>query len=96
MTEPTNSQWSEVASRVDALALKLKLHLEQSGTGEVPQALNRLRDAVNEAFDAAGNAVRDEGVRADVRDVGRLLADAFSNTFAKASSEIKAAYRDLH
>ena len=92
MTEPTGSPWSEVASRVDALALKLKLHFEQSGSGEVPQALNKLRDAMNEAFDAAGNAVRDENVRADVREVGQLLADAVANTFAKASSEIKAAY----
>jgi hypothetical protein len=92
MTQPS-SQWSELSDRVEALALKLKLHLQQSqDSEEVEQALGRLRQGVQDAFDAAGNAVRDDAVREDVRDVGRLLADAVSTTFAKVSEDIRDAF----
>ncbi len=81
--------WSELGERLEALALKLKLHMEQAGTGEVPQALSTLRAAVGEAFEAAGNAVRDDAVRADVRECGRLLSDAVSTTFSRVSGEVR-------
>jgi ArsR family metal-binding transcriptional regulator len=92
MTEP-QSQWSEVSDRIEALALKLKLHLEQSqDSEEVTEALSRLRQSVQDAFDAAGTAVRDEAVRSDVRDVGRLLTDAVSTTLARVSEDIRDAF----
>ena len=74
MTEQSN-QWSEVGERLEALALKLKLHFEQTGRREeIPDAVERLRSSVSEAFEAAGNAVRDDAVKADVREAGRLFA----------------------
>jgi len=88
----TTEAWAELSERLEALALKLKMHLEQAGAGEgVPQALGELRDKVQDAFTAAGNAVNDEAVRADVRDVGQLLADAVSTTLAKVSDEVREA-----
>lgn len=83
------STWGELADRLEALALKLKLHLEQTHDGEVPEALGRLRKSVEDAFDAAGNAVKDEAVRADVREVGRLLGDAVSTTLTKVSDDVR-------
>jgi hypothetical protein len=89
MGEQSN-QWSEVGEQLEALALKLKLHFEQTDRREeVPDALQKLRNSVGEAFEAAGNAVRDEAVRADVREAGRLFVDAVSNTFAKVSENLK-------
>jgi hypothetical protein len=87
MTEQT--RWTDVANRLDALALKLKMHFEQTGSAEAKEALRKLGDTVNEAFEAAGNAVRDDAVRADVREAGRLFADAVSATFAKVTGEVK-------
>ena len=85
-----SERWTELSERLEALALKLKLHLEQAGARDgVPQALGELRDRVENAFTAAGNAIQDEAVRADVRDAGRMLADALSTEFAKVGDDIR-------
>jgi hypothetical protein len=86
------SEWNDIADRLQGLGLKLKMHLEQSDTGEVPDALNKLGRAVEEAFHAASNAVKDEAVRTDVREVGQLIAEAVSNTVSKASGDIRSAF----
>lgn len=84
------SRWSEVGERLEALALKLKLHFEQTDRQEeMPDTIQKLRNSVTEAFEAAGNAVRDDAVRADVREAGRLFVDAVSVTFAKVSEDLK-------
>jgi hypothetical protein len=86
----TPPQWQELADRVEALALKLKMHVEQAGDDtEVKDAIGRLRSAVDDAFEATETAVQDHAVREDVREVGRLLTDAVSNTFAHASAEVR-------
>jgi hypothetical protein len=85
-----NDGWAELSERLEALALKLKLHLRQTGAADgVPEALGELRDKVEEAFTAAGNAIHDEGVRADVREVGRLLGEAVSATLAKVGDDVR-------
>ena len=89
MTEQS-SQWQELADRVEALALKLKLHAEQaSDDGAVKDALGRLRADVDDAFEAAGNAVQDHAVREDVREVGRLLTDALDTTFSRVGDQVR-------
>jgi hypothetical protein len=84
-----NSNWQDMGERLDAVALKLKMHLEQSETAEVTEAVGKLRHAIAEAFDATGNALRDEAVRADVREAGRLFVDAVAATFAVVSGEVR-------
>jgi hypothetical protein len=85
-----SSRWSEVGERLEALALKLKMHFTQTGrVEEGPDAIQKLRNSISEAFEAAGNVVRDDAVRADVREAGRLVAEAVSVTFAKVSDELK-------
>ena len=85
-----SSRWSEVGERLEALAHKLKMHFKQTGRPEEgPDAIQKLRNSISDAFEAAGNAVRDDAVRADVREAGRLVAEAMSVTFAKASDELK-------
>ena len=67
--------------------------MEQTGATEgMPQALGELRERMEDAFTAAGNAVKDDAVRADVREVGRLLADAVSMSLAKVSDEVRDAF----
>lgn len=109
--------WAEVSDRLQALALKLKLHLRQvrsetgaaeAHTGEkvtgevepraeeptgkadgVAEALEAVRRGIEDAFDAAGNAIRDEAVRADFRDLGRLLSGNLSASWSRATEDIK-------
>ncbi|MFI7542354.1 hypothetical protein [Actinoplanes sp. NPDC049599] len=85
-----SSQWHDLADRVEALALKLKLHVEQASTDrEVADAIGRLRAEVDDAFQAAGNAMHDDAVRDDFREVGRLLTDALDTTFTKVDAQVR-------
>jgi len=74
--------WAELGDRLEALGLKLKLHLEQSDSA-FPEAMAKLGESVKGAVEAAGNAVRDDAVKSDVREVGQLLGDLVSNAVAK-------------
>lgn len=85
----TNDAWGEVAERMEALVLKLKLHLEQSHDEGGQDVLGRLRQGVEDAFEAASNAVKDEAVRGDVREVGRLIADAVADTVTKVGDDVR-------
>jgi hypothetical protein len=85
----THRRWAELADRLDALALKLKLHYEQAGGDGVPRALDELRDSVREAFTAAGNAIQDDAVRADVREVGVMVAEAVADGLSTVGSDLR-------
>jgi hypothetical protein len=87
MTQPA-AGWHKLSERLEALALKLTMHLEQTRDDGVPEAVRDLRAAVDDAFEAAGNAMRDEAVREDVREAGRLFSEAFTATMARAGDEI--------
>jgi hypothetical protein len=83
-------QWQEVASRVEALALKLKMHVEQANDdGQAEAALDQLRAVMNAAFEAGGNAFRDDAVRQDIRDVGRLWGEALHPTVTRVDGEVR-------
>lgn len=82
------AEWSEIVKRLESLGLKLKLHFEQAKGDEVPEVLGRLRMDVRNAFEATENAVQDEAVRAEVREVGLLFADALAQTMQKAGSQL--------
>jgi hypothetical protein len=86
-----SQRWSEVGTQLEALAKNVKLHFEQSGgqPDEAQDVLQKVRNAVSDAFEATGRTVRDDAVRADVRETGRLFVDAVSATFAKVSEELK-------
>jgi hypothetical protein len=83
-----HATWSEVAERLESLGLKLKLHFEQVKGDDVPRALDKLSADVKGAFEATGNAVQDEAVRAEVREVGLLFADAIAQTLQKAGTQL--------
>ena len=86
-----NRRWAELEARMDALALKLKLHYEQAGGDGVPRALDELRNSVREAFTAAGNAIHDDAVRADVREVGVMVAEAVADGLSTVNSDLREA-----
>jgi hypothetical protein len=79
----TKQTWTELGDQLEALGLKLKLHLEQTTDGALPDALTKLGETLKETVEAAGNAIKDDAVKADVREVGQLLGELVSNTLAK-------------
>jgi len=88
MTQQSTTR-HELSDRLEALALKLKMHVEQAKDDGMSDALHNLRKSLDDAFEAASSAVKDEGGREDVREVGRLLADAFTTTVNRASTEVR-------
>lgn len=86
------SAWGELGDRLEALGLKLKLHFEQTGGeggSEAKETLDKIKKGVQDAFDAAGNAVKDDAVRTDVREAGKLFADAVGDTLYKLGDAVK-------
>jgi hypothetical protein len=88
---PPSTHWSEVGEKLDALGLKLKNHFEQTGDpGEVSDALQKMKHAFADAVESAGNAVRDDAIKADVKEAGRLFVNALSASLAKVSENLRA------
>jgi hypothetical protein len=86
-----NRRWAEIGSRLEALALKLKLHYEQVGGDGAPRTIDELRVSLRSAFTATENAVNDEAVRADMRDAGVMLADAVADALTTVSDDMREA-----
>lgn len=94
-TAPVDARWAALATRLDALALKLKVHYEQAGGDGVPRAVDDLRDSLRQAFAAAGTAIDDDAVRADVREVGVMVAEALADGLTTVGSDLRdALHRD--
>ena len=90
MTRPS-THWSEVGEKLEELGAKLKSHFEQTGdAGEMNDALQKLKRGFADAVESAGNAVRDDQVKADVKEAGRLFVDALSASLAKVSENLRA------
>ena len=83
------NEWDEIGERLQGLGGKLKTHFDESGPDQWPDALNKLGAAVEDLFKTASNAVQDENVRSDVRDVGHLIAGAVSTTLGTASNDLR-------
>lgn len=94
--EDARSAWNDVASKVESLGLKLKLHLDQEtddqvaerAEGDTRNAFEELSGTVTDAFDAFGNAAKDDAVHADVRDIAELIKQALIETFEAVGAEI--------
>ena len=86
-------RWTEIGSRLEALALKLKLHYEQAGGDGAPRTLDGLRDSIRDAFAATENAVNDEAVRADVREAAVMVAGAVADTLTTVGDDMREALR---
>lgn len=98
--------WKNLASKAEALGLKLKLHLEQEAdetedetttgettAGETKAAIEDLGRRLQDAFDSLGAAVKDPAVRADMKDMGSLFKEALTDTFSTVSTDVGDAMR---
>jgi hypothetical protein len=91
--------WDELGSKLSSLGLKLKLHYEQEADGDngedpgVRRSVERIGEAIEDAFEALGNAADDDAVRADAKESASLLVDALNATFTEAADELRNAVR---
>ncbi len=80
----------QVADAVGALALKLKLHLEEAaseGVDDARLAVDAVADGVEAAFDGLKAAITDPAVKEDIQTVANGFHDALANTFAQLSAK---------
>ncbi len=92
----TRDAWAAVASDLDALAIKLKMHYEQAASADAEaarEALGRLRSAIDDTVDAFGHAATDIAVREDLDRVRTSIVDAFTKTFDGISAEFSDAFK---
>jgi hypothetical protein len=97
MSDPKQA-WNDVGDRLEALALKLQMHLKQETSeheahdeehrGEIVGALDRLGEAFEDVFEAVENASKDEGIRSDINDAARSTVDALTSTFGELAAEV--------
>lgn len=95
--------WEKAGSKLSALGLKLKYHFEEERSGDsdeedddvVRGAVEKLREAFDDAFDAIENAAKDPAVKEDVKMSALLLRDALAETFSEAGDTLRKAFSKL-
>lgn len=91
MTE-LRTAWTQVGSRLDALALNLELHAREEFTGrgaDLDDVADRVRHGFDEILEAFGDVARDPALRDSVKAVAASFADALGATVAEARDRVK-------
>jgi hypothetical protein len=96
----TKEAWDDAGRQLSDLGRRLRQHYEQQrGTAgdqakaDVEDAVKKLADAVQDAFEALGAAAKDQAVKDDVKHAARSLTDAFGASFADLSEEVRTAFQ---
>ncbi|MCP5027327.1 MAG: hypothetical protein GY929_13685 [Actinomycetia bacterium] len=97
----TRQAWQEVGERFEALGLKLKLHFEEErsdrddddddgdGDAGVREALDKAAAALDDVFDALGEAAEDVAVKADLKDLANSFGSALETTFDDLGTRLR-------
>lgn len=87
-------KWEEVGNRFGALAQHVKDRFDaraafgEAEKAEVEGALRKLGDALESAFDAIGETMRDPDIRDELKGVATTLGEALSTTFREVADGI--------
>jgi hypothetical protein len=98
----SKTAWDQVGEDFKVLGRQVKQHYDQrprpeSGGSAAPsedrrkvdEALQKLRDSLEQAFSALGDAVRDPQVGEQTKKAAGSLSDALTATFAEASERFR-------
>jgi hypothetical protein len=89
--------WDQVGRDLSDLGRRVRQHYQQPGPGQaapadrrkVEDALRELRDSLEQAFTALGDAVRDPEFGAQTKKAADSLSDALSATFAEVGERFR-------
>jgi hypothetical protein len=91
----TQQAWAALGDQLEALGLKLQLHVKQESghAGEaattVKESLQQVGDALTHVFEGLDDAITDEAVRNDAKQAGRLLLEAVNTTFSSVADDLR-------
>jgi hypothetical protein len=101
----SKANWDQVGEDFKALGRQVKQHYDQrprpggaedeqgaapsADRRKVDDALEKLREALDQAFSALGDAVRDPRVGEQTKKAAGSLSDALTATFAEASERFR-------
>jgi hypothetical protein len=97
----SKANWDQVGEDFKALGRQVKQHYDERPRPErdrgvapedrrkVDEALEKLRDALEQAFSALGDAVRDPQVGSQTKKAAGSLSDALTATFDEASERFR-------
>ena len=93
----SKAAWDRVGEDFKALGRQVKQHYDQTqGQGQqatdrrkVDDALQKLTEALDQAFTALGDAVRDPQVGEQTKKAASSLSDALNATFAEAGERFR-------
>jgi hypothetical protein len=100
----TKSAWEHVGADFNKLGAKLRDHFAEekkastsaesaSSRASLKESVDRLAEALSDAFEAMAKASKDDEVRGDVKQVGRSLSNALGITFEEVGEDIGGALR---
>ena len=92
----SEGNWDQVSEQFRSLGENLKKHFKEVSAGgdqatkkEVKEAVDELTAAANRVATAAGNALRDPGVRADARKATDALIKAAGEAFTDLGNDLR-------
>ena len=97
----SKANWDQVGEDFKALGRQVKQHYDERPRPErdrgvapedrrrVDEALEKLRDALEQAFSALGEAVREPQVGEQTKKAAGSLSDALTATFSEASERFR-------
>jgi hypothetical protein len=97
----SKAAWDQVGEDFKALGRQVKQHYDQrprpAGSESAPsadrrkvdEALEKLRESLEQAFSALGDAVRDPQVGEQTKKAAGSLSDALTATFSEASERFR-------
>lgn len=92
----SEGNWDQVSEQFRSLGENLKKHFKEVSSGadqatkkEVKEAVDELTAAANRVATAAGNALRDPGVRTDARKAADALIKAAGEAFTELGNDLR-------
>ena len=90
--DDSREAWGQVGDKLSAFLLKLKLHAQEELSEQdlkSMEGMDKLRTVINEAFEAMGDAYKDDAVRTDAKDAGRAFIAAMDATSRSVQDRLR-------
>jgi Flp pilus assembly pilin Flp len=94
----TSAAWEQVGERFTELGQRIKQQFDaRAGFGEeegekVDDALQKLSNALDAAFTAIGDTLRDDDVKTQLKETASAFGSAVTTTFQELSEDLKARF----